>query len=93
MLEKKYYSQNISARVRKISGMRVLFGEDKCFELNEIAYDVWITLEDEKTIEEVVDAIEQNYGAKRDTIKNDVTPFIQQLVEEGMLIASTSVHS
>ena len=85
-MNKEYYSQNLSCRVRKIGGMRVLYGEGSCFDLNEIAHDIWIALDDRKSLSEVADAIEKEYDADRDTIERDAALLIQQLAKANMLI-------
>ena len=53
--------------------------------LNETAADIWKILENEHTVDEVVDILMFSYDYEKDKIKNNVLEFIQTLEENDML--------
>jgi len=89
-MQQAHYIQNIACRVRKINNMVYLFGEGECFELNELGNLIWVSLEKEKTLNEIVDIIEKEFDADRGTIENDASAFIQQMLEANMIISNAS---
>lgn len=53
--------------------------------LNETAADIWKILEDEHTVDEVVDILALSYEHDRDEIRDNVLEFIHTLEENDML--------
>ena len=53
--------------------------------LNETAADIWKILENEHTVDEVVDILMFSYDYDKDKIKDNVLEFIQTLEENNML--------
>lgn len=53
--------------------------------LNETAADIWKILEDDRTVDEVVDILMFSYDYEKDKIKDNVLEFIQTLEENNML--------
>lgn len=54
--------------------------------LNEVAGMLFRTLETEHTLEELTDAVTAEFDVDRDTAKEDIDDFLQQLRELGALL-------
>lgn len=87
-METKIYKRNIVFRVRKISNRDILFGDNQCYELNEIALIVWNSLNGENTIDSIVNEIAIEYNADIEVIKEDVMNFINEMNKKNVILES-----
>lgn len=82
------YRRNIVYRIRKISNRNILFGDNQCFELNEIAVVIWNNLNGENTIDDLVCKISDEYDADKEIIREDAINFINEMVKKNVIIES-----
>lgn len=83
---KNYYVQNIAYRIRKVAGQNVIIGENKCFELNEVASEIWNYLYDAKSEEEIVEFISNEFNVERSRAENDINIFLERMLENKALM-------
>lgn len=57
--------------------------------LNEVGTRVWTLLQEPKTLDEIVDALLEEYSVDRDQCEEDVKELIDQMMEKDLL----EVHS
>jgi len=63
-----------------------LFGESKCFELNQIALMIWNELNGENTFDEIVCKISKEYNIDKDIVSKDAKNFIYEMVGKGVIL-------
>lgn len=54
--------------------------------LNPVSKLLWVNLQDEKTIDELVAAVRSQFEVDPETAKNDITDFIIELENNGFLV-------
>ncbi|WP_163193742.1 PqqD family protein [Clostridium thermarum] len=82
------YKRNILYRVRRINNRNILFGENQCFELNELALEIWNKLNGKVDIFDIVNQIVEQYDEERERVMNDVKSFIDEMVSKNVLLES-----
>lgn len=82
------YRRNIVYRMRTIGGRNILFGDNQCFELNEVALTVWNNLNGENTVEDLVGKISGEYDADKEIIKQDILDFVNEMVNKNVILES-----
>jgi Coenzyme PQQ synthesis protein D (PqqD) len=55
------------------------------FDFNQVGSEIWSMLEQPRTVVEIVDRLSGAYGVDADTIRHDVSAFLQALIERGLL--------
>lgn len=80
------FKRNIVYRVRTINKKNVLFGENQCFELNELALLIWNNLDGENSIDDLINMIAEEYDADKSDIKKDIEEFINEMVESNVIL-------
>ena len=85
-MKKEYYYQNITSRLRRLNGITILWDNSTTFELNELGEDIWLFLENEATLEQVVKYVKNIYDVDTEMVRNDVEKFIQQLLDYNMVL-------
>lgn len=80
---------------RKIEGEYILVpltssSEDveSIFNLNEAGTAIWEKIDGKRTVHDIVDVLLVEYDAAPQTIKSDVTSFINELIEAGLIEVS-----
>lgn len=77
----KSYSKNPNFRMREVNGEYYLFGEGKCFLVNQLGKIVWIAISKDITHAELIDKINAKYvDCNKEMIEKDIDAFLQQLV-------------
>lgn len=84
-MDSNIYKRNIVYRMRTIGGKNILFGENQCFELNEVALIIWNNLNGENSVEDLICKISEQYDAEKETIKRDVLGFINEMVNKNVI--------
>ena len=79
------YEQNIAYRVRKIGGKSMLIGESTCYELNELASEIWGYLEEERTISDIVGYLAREYDVDKKVLQNDIIEFMNEMVNNKVI--------
>lgn len=87
-MEINLYKRNIIYRVRTINNRNILFGDDQCFELNELALMVWNNLNGKYTINELVNNISEQYDSDKESINKDVSDFIAEMIKINAILES-----
>lgn len=82
------YKRNIVYRVRTINNKNILFGDNQCFELNELALIIWNNLNGKNTINDLVNKISEQYDADKEIIKRDVSDFIAEMIKSNVILES-----
>jgi hypothetical protein len=85
-MDSNIYKRNIVYRIRTISSRNILFGDNQCFELNELALIIWNNLNGENTIEDLVIKISEEYDADKETVRQDVLDFINGMVNKNVIL-------
>lgn len=75
------YQQNLEFRKRKIANRSLLYGFNKCFELNETAEIIWTNLDGLTSLDEIIHIIVAKFGCSYEQVKEDVFHFISFLTE------------
>ena len=68
---------------QEVDGEMVLLdmASENYFGLDAVASDIWQLLQDGKTLQEVYDALLEMYDVSSDQLKNDLTAFVNKLLE------------
>lgn len=64
--------------------MRILQAPERALQLDPVG-DAILSALDGRTLGQIVDALAQAYAAPRDTIRTDVTAFLQGLIDRRMV--------
>jgi|GEM_PF-1280423 len=79
------YEQNIAFRTRRLAGKDILIGENKCYELNEVAFEIWKYLDNEHTIDEIIEFISGEFSEDVNIIKQDVITFTNSMLDSNAI--------
>lgn len=58
----------------------------KYYNLGEVGGEIWSLFEEEATVETVIDTLTSNYAVSREQCRKDTMPFLEKLVERGLLV-------
>ena len=58
----------------------------KYYNMGETGGNIWNKLETEKTISQLADELVAEYGITKDQCLTDIMPFLNKLVEKGLLL-------
>jgi hypothetical protein len=64
--------------------------EDDLFSMNESGTEIWNMLDGKKTLQEIVEALAQQYQAKPGEIEQDVVGIVAELLKRRMLVEATA---
>ena len=89
-MENKKYSIKQGYVVREVAGEFIAVPIDSScgtniIILNTVSKLLWEELREEKTFEELLDAILKNYDVPKEEAEADLKDFIMQLVENGLM--------
>lgn len=84
------YTQNKDIIGSPIDDEMVMMDVDKgsYFGLNSMGSEIWNSIEEPKTIQELVDELIKEYEISEDECKTEVTKFIDALVDVNLIIKS-----
>lgn len=60
------------------------------FGLNSVAGFIWSLLSEQKTVAKVCEAVQSEFDVNAERCVNDTIAFIEQMVDDGLLIVSDS---
>ena len=63
----------------------VLMGSGNFCELNQMGSEIWRLLAQEKSTEQIVDALQPKYQVTRKKLFSDVNAFIKTMLKQGLL--------
>lgn len=89
-MESKKYSIKQGYVVREIAGEFIAVPIDSScgtsiIILNPVSKFIWDELQNEKTFDEMLDAMLKNYDVSKEEAESDLKDFLMQLVENGLL--------
>ncbi len=58
---------------------------EKYYGLDPVGSEIWKRISSPVTVEKLISVLTEEYGGEEETIKNDVIPFLNRLLEEGMI--------
>jgi len=64
--------------------------EDDLFSMNKTGTEIWHMLDGKKTVQEVVEALVQQYRAEPGEIEQDVAGIVTELLKRRMLVEATA---
>lgn len=73
------YKTDLKFRLRTIAKRPILFGNGKCFELNEVAVQIWNGMDGMTDVEEIINDLAAEYDCTRERLEKDVCEFIEFL--------------
>ncbi len=65
----------------------VLTPQGEIYSLNPMAKRIWGMILDNKSIEEIIVKIEEEFGLKKEVVKNDIANFLYKIKEQGLVMA------
>ena len=69
-------------RIIEDEAILVNIDNEMVIHLNQVAAEIWSTMDGKKTVREIVDAVHGMFKADRPTIEKDVVKFIDELLEK-----------
>lgn len=60
------------------------------YALDEVSYRVWDLCDGERVVEAIVSLIGEEFDAPLDTIREDVVAFLQEMLDENLLVVQES---
>lgn len=85
MDKKIVLGKNIACRVRRIRDRYILIGGKKSFELNSVAKYIWDEIDGEKSFEQIIDILKNEYDVAGDVAERDIACFLESLITEGIV--------
>lgn len=88
MNNSEIFLRNESYIWRLIDGETIImspFG-DRLYALNDVGTFIWELLDGSKTIDDIVSNILEDYDIEKSIAYNDVTRFVEKLLENNMLV-------
>ena len=79
-----YLPRGVRLADDRVRGMRILQAPERALQLDPIG-DAILSALDGRTLGQIVDALTDAYAAPRDTIRADVTAFLQGLIDRRMV--------
>jgi len=67
-------------------GTLVLVDAGQVFELNLLGADIWKLCDGRRSVEEIVDELQQGYEVGRRELESDVRDFLEEMKERGWLL-------
>ena len=73
---------------REFDGETVMMNSslDKYFGLDEVGTRIWSILKEKHTLREIVLTLTSEYDIQEENCLNDITPFIESLIEDELVI-------
>jgi coenzyme PQQ biosynthesis protein PqqD len=82
MDDKVRRNQRMPWRIIEDEAILVNIDNEMVIHLNQVAAEIWSTMDGKKTVREIVDAVHGMFKADRPTIEKDVVKFIDELLEK-----------
>jgi hypothetical protein len=64
--------------------------EDDLFSMNESGTEIWNMLDGKKTLQEIIEALAQQYQAEPGEIEQDIAGIVAELLKRRMLVEATA---
>jgi hypothetical protein len=64
--------------------------EDDLFSMNESGTEIWNMLDGKKTLQEIIEALAQQYRAEQGEIEQDVAGIVTELLKRRMIVEATA---
>ncbi len=74
-----------TVRYRTVNEKRYLAKLTKYYELDEVAWDIWLLCDGTRDLNNIVEALRQTYDAEVDVIQSACQTFVQQLIDWGLV--------
>jgi len=73
--------------VSDMDGEKVMFSpqQGKYYNLGQVGGDIWGLLESPISINDIIKSLQETYNIEAKTCEQDVVPFLQHLLREGMI--------
>ena len=78
-------SENVFAQEVDDEMVLLDMNSENYFGLDEVASDIWQTMQGKETLQEVFDAMLEIYDVEEDVLKKDISSFIEKLKESGLI--------
>lgn len=78
--------KNVSFRVRTLSNINYLYGENQCYELNEVAFYVWNCVNGYNSFGTILELISKSFNKEKNDIYIDVQNFIEFMISKNIFI-------
>ncbi len=91
---KKKYCKNLDIIVREIEGEYLMIPiasgigdmEDEMYSLNETGIAIWEKLAPDKTVEDIIDELCEEYDADKEEITADVMGIMEELIKRKIVL-------
>ncbi|MFD4817503.1 lasso peptide biosynthesis PqqD family chaperone [Peribacillus butanolivorans] len=93
--EKHLYSQNPGNIVSDMDGEKVMLSvqKGKYYNLGELGGEIWELMKEPITIDELVKTLQSQYDVAQTECEEQVTDFINQLLEHGLVKIEDRINS
>ncbi|MFF2588527.1 lasso peptide biosynthesis PqqD family chaperone [Peribacillus butanolivorans] len=93
--EKHLYSQSPGNIVSDMDGEKVMLSvqKGKYYNLGELGGEIWDLMKEPITIRELVTTLQSQYDVAQTECEEQVTDFINQLLEQGLVKIEDSINS
>lgn len=83
---KSCVSKNEKVPWRIIEGEAILVDVDKgeVIHLNEVGAEIWSSIDEEKSVDEIINHICDQFEVDKETAKKDTLEFLDKLIERGV---------
>lgn len=84
---KSCVSKNEKVPWRIIEGEAILVDVDKgeVIHLNEAGAEIWSSIDEEKSVDEIINHICDQFEVAKETAEKDTLEFLDQMIEKGMV--------
>jgi len=72
---------------QEVDGEMVLLdmNSENYFGLDAVGTDIWQTMQEKETLQNVLEALLEQYDVEEEVLKNDLLAFVQRLKESGLI--------
>ena len=67
-------------------GTLILVDAGQIFELNLLGADIWKLCDGRRSVEQIVEELQEGYDVARDELESDVREFVEEMKERGWLL-------
>ena len=65
--------------------------EDELYTLNETGKAIWNNLDGQRSLNQIIEDLSQQFEAQSDSIKTDIAGFVEELLKRKMLVEAENV--
>ncbi len=88
MIDARVPRISLYSRVRRVGGALVVSGRmdtDESQELEDVAEEIWQSIDGRRTVREITAHLAQQYGAEEAEVADDVVAFLNDLAVRGLI--------